>query len=399
VTGPSRQCVILAGGLGARLGNLTKDVPKPLLDVDGRPFLFHLMRNARRFGFTDFVLLAGYRGERVSAFAAAARQELGADISVIVEPEAAGTAGALLHASEELKDEFLMLNGDSLFSFNFLDLAARPVEGEWLARLALRRVADASRYGSVEVAGDRVRAYREKSAGSQEGLINGGVYWMRRGVLDFIKRTPCSLECEVFPDIATRGALRAFEYDGPFIDIGVPDDLDSARERWSDITRAPATFFDRDGVLNHDAGYTHRIEDFRWIEGARESIKRCNDEGRFVFVVTNQAGVARGYYDEQAIQRLHAWMNEDLRLLGAHIDDFRYCPHHPEGVVPAYTTQCGCRKPKPGMINSLLQEWPVDLASSVFVGDKESDLEAAAAAGLKGLLFHGQHFPPARPSR
>lgn len=156
----------------------------------------------------------------------------------------------------------------------------------------------------------------------------------------------------------------------------------------------PAVFFDRDGVLNHDLGYTHRIEAFRWMDTAQQAIKFCNQAGYFVFVVTNQAGVARGYYDEKAVHRLHRHMNDELHKQGARIDDFRYCPHHPEGSVPAYTKSCDCRKPRPGMIISLLEAWPVIAAGSVMFGDKQSDIETAEAAGLPGVLFTGGELRP-----
>jgi D-glycero-D-manno-heptose 1,7-bisphosphate phosphatase len=151
--------------------------------------------------------------------------------------------------------------------------------------------------------------------------------------------------------------------------------------------RRPAAFLDRDGVLNHDVGYLFRVEEFRWIDGAREAIRALNEAGYWVFVVTNQSGVARGYYDEAAVRRLHDWMQRDLAAVGAHVDAFRYCPHHPEGTEPAYRRTCRCRKPGPGMIEALAEAWPVDLANSVVIGDKARDLEAGAALGIAGHLF------------
>lgn len=151
----------------------------------------------------------------------------------------------------------------------------------------------------------------------------------------------------------------------------------------------PAVFFDRDGVLNEDYHYVHKVADFVWVPGAPEAIRHLNDRGWLVFVVTNQAGVARGYYDEAAVHVLHAHMQAELARIGAHIDDFRHCPHHPKGEVAAYTNACGCRKPGPGMILDLLRSWPVDIARSLLIGDKDSDVQAAQAAGIRGYLFDG----------
>jgi len=151
----------------------------------------------------------------------------------------------------------------------------------------------------------------------------------------------------------------------------------------------PAAFLDRDGVINRDDGYVHHKEDFIWQDEAIAAIRWFNEQGYFVFVVTNQSGVARGYYDEKAVQDLHRWMGGELARHDAHIDAFYYCPHHPEGVVGHYSRVCNCRKPMPGMIQAALAEWPVDASGSVLIGDKESDMAAASAAGITGLLWTG----------
>jgi D-glycero-D-manno-heptose 1,7-bisphosphate phosphatase len=148
----------------------------------------------------------------------------------------------------------------------------------------------------------------------------------------------------------------------------------------------PAVFLDRDGTLNHDAGYVHRIADFRWLPGAVSAVRALNDNGYYIFIVTNQSGVARGLFDEAAVRSLHDWMNSDLRPAGARIDDFRYCPHHPQASVTAYRIACSCRKPAPGMLSDLMKAWPVIRDGSIMIGDKESDAAAGAAAGIASAI-------------
>jgi D-glycero-D-manno-heptose 1,7-bisphosphate phosphatase len=151
----------------------------------------------------------------------------------------------------------------------------------------------------------------------------------------------------------------------------------------------PAVFFDRDGVLNRDTGYVHRPEQFEWIDGAKDAVKACNQHGAFVFVVTNQSGVARGLYEEAEVVALHAWMSDELAAVGARVDAFEFCPHLIDGSVPHYRRDCRRRKPQPGMILDLLDRWPVDRARSMLIGDKASDIAAAEAAGITGVLFAG----------
>lgn len=151
----------------------------------------------------------------------------------------------------------------------------------------------------------------------------------------------------------------------------------------------PAVFFDRDGVLNHDKGYLYQPADFEWIPGAVEAIRMLNSFGYLVLVVTNQSGVARGYYSEDDVARLHDWMNTELAKSGAHIDGFYYCPHLADGSVAEYRLACECRKPLPGLILQAFGVWEIDKARSFLIGDKDSDVQAAEAAGIRGFFFPG----------
>ncbi len=387
----SNQCVILVGGLGTRLGEKAKKkTPKPLLDAGGSPFLETLFGEARRRGFDEFLLLAGHRSEIVAAFLARRQIEerFACRVELSIEPTALGTGGALVHAREKLHDDFLLLNGDTWFDFNWLDLWAGARRDQAVAALALRAVDSPDRYETVDLDGSLVKAIHPRGASLDSALINGGVYYLTRRVLDGVG-APCSLESDILPKLIAAGALRGYPYAGYFIDIGVPETLAAAAKAVPRRRRRPAVFLDRDGVLNVDHGYVSTPEQIEWVRGARQAVKRLNDAGYFLFVVTNQAGVARGFYGEEDVVALHRWMAVDLASVGASIDDWRYCPYHPDGSVGDYQAKQGWRKPKPGMILDLLDHWPVEREGSFLIGDKASDIEAAAAAGLPGYLFPG----------
>lgn len=384
-----RQAVFLVGGKGTRLGALTRETPKPLLPlIDDFCLLDLLIEEAERHGFTDIVLLAGYRGELIEK--RYHEQNIrGALIRVIREPQPLGTAGCLKLAKPILDPWFLLANGDSFFDINLRTLTAVS-SWDFDARIALREVTDVSRYGSVEHQNGIISAFREKSESvAGRGDINAGIYLLSRRIADMVDR-PTSLETEIYPALVEKKRLRACKFDGYFIDMGLPDTYEQAIREVPPRRIRSCAFLDRDGVLNVDKGYTHKVSDLRWIDGARELIRDFNDSGRYVIIISNQAGVARGFYTEEDVEAFHTEMNVQLAAIGAHIDAFYFCPYHADGTIEKYThPNHPNRKPNPGMLHNALEEWPIDASTSFFIGDKESDIGAAKAAGIKGLLFEG----------
>jgi D-glycero-D-manno-heptose 1,7-bisphosphate phosphatase len=391
-----RQCAILAGGLATRLGTIAKEVPKPVLEVGGRPFIAWLMREMLRFGVDDFVILTGHLPQAVENAVLSAADALPRRVTVRFseEPQRAGTGGALFHAAPLLADRFLMCNGDSLFDCNIAALLADFVADPpgVLARMIVREVPDASRYGTVTLeGGDRVTEFRERPSadhGAQPGLINAGIYAMDRRVLAHLTAN-CSLERDLLAPMAQAGTLRATRQHGWFVDIGIPDDLAHARRELAACLDRPALFLDRDGVLNHDHGYVGSQDRWDWMDGAREAVALATSHGWHVFVVTNQAGIARGLYGEPEVDALLRWLADELRRAGGTLDDWRYCPYHTEGKVDAYRRDSDWRKPAPGMLLDLLKTWEVDARHCIMVGDKDSDIQAGNAAGMRTALFHG----------
>ena len=147
-----------------------------------------------------------------------------------------------------------------------------------------------------------------------------------------------------------------------------------------------AVFLDRDGTINVERDYLYRPEEFTFIPGAPEAIRMLREAGYLVVVVTNQSGIARGYYDEAALHRIHRHMDDLLARAGTSVDAYYYCPHHPDGTVDSYRSVCDCRKPLPGMLLQAARDLGIDLAASYIIGDKQADVTAGLRAGCRPLL-------------
>ncbi len=146
-----------------------------------------------------------------------------------------------------------------------------------------------------------------------------------------------------------------------------------------------AVFLDRDGTINLEKDYLYQIKDLEFVPGAPEAIRLLNKAGIMVVVVTNQSGVARGYYTEDDVEKLHRHIALELELSGAHVDAWLYCPHHPSGRG-SYSLPCSCRKPLPGMLQEAARLYDIDLDNSIMIGDKRADIEAGEAAGCRTVL-------------
>ena len=153
----------------------------------------------------------------------------------------------------------------------------------------------------------------------------------------------------------------------------------------------PAAFLDRDGVINHEKGYVYKISDFEWIEGSKESIKFLNKNNYYVFVISNQSGIARGIYEEKDVLFLHNYINSELGKIDAHIDEFFISPYNPK-FPNKFQNLINLRKPKTGMLELAESRWSIDKKNSFLIGDKATDIECAKNYGIRGHLFNDNNL-------
>jgi dTDP-glucose pyrophosphorylase/histidinol phosphatase-like enzyme len=371
-----RQAVILAGGKGTRLGEITRAVPKPMLPIaGGQPFLDYLLEMIERHGYEDIILLGGYLGEVLAA--AYDGREIGdAKIRVLLEEVPLGTAGALTVAREALDPRFLMMNGDAFFDINLRALEQASHQSGAMATLALRSVGDAARYGRVIEEHGKVVAFLEKDPSrSGPGVINGGIYVLRREILDLVPNLPCSLEQDVFPALVERDEIRGKEFDGYFLDIGLPETLEQGHRELPKVRLRPAAILHRDALVKLTDGDSFRPEAFQWTQGAVEAIRALNDRGYYVLVAGHQSGGEQTTRGD--LRRLNAAMQERLAPEGAHVDRF----------APGHRIDDATRKPKSnGLFEGI---WPIVGERSFYIGATGDDIEAARSAGILGHVFDG----------
>jgi D,D-heptose 1,7-bisphosphate phosphatase len=366
------EAIILAGGMGTRLREVVADVPKPMANVGGEPFLWHILGWLSKYKFSRLVISSGYKSETISDFFGNSFR--GIPIDYAVEEKALGTGGAVKFSLERtVSEDVLIVNGDTWFPVDLEVFISFHTKAESQFTIALKRMKDFSRYGSVDCSGNRIVRFNEKKFCS-DGLINGGLYLMNRHFLDqFELPVVFSLERDILEKVAGRGILRCLEFGEPFIDIGIPEDLKKARTMFS----KKALFIDRDGVINIDKVHVYRKEDFEFNEGIFDLCRKYFEDGYLIIVITNQAGIAKGLYSENDFEVLTRWMLEQFSGQGIEISGVYHCPHHPD-----FTGPCQCRKPEPGMIHRAVRDFDLDISECQLIGDKETDLEAGRRAGI-----------------
>jgi D,D-heptose 1,7-bisphosphate phosphatase len=397
------KVVVLCGGKGTRLG-LT-DRPKPMVDLNGKPVLLHLVEMAKRNGFSDFVFLNGHLAEVIESFFGDGA-DLGVHITHVREATPLGTAGAVRAARHLLTEPFAVLYGDIFSDIDLADFARFAKAHGGTGSVFVHpndHPMDSDLVESED--GNRIRRFLPKPHPPGRllpNLVSGAIYILAPSAINHVPEMGASdWGSQVLPAIAASGApLYAYlslEYSK---DIGTPErlkkvaeDMTSGRvERMSRRSLKPAIFLDRDGVLNFDEhGGVHRAEDLLLIPGVGDAVRAINKSGRPAICITNQPDLAKGLFGREDLRQVFAALDTRLAESGAYLDDALFCPHHPErgwpGEVVDLKIRCDCRKPAPGLLLQAAARHGLHLARSWMIGDRYSDIAAAHAAGARGALL------------
>lgn len=401
--------VIMAGGRGTRIASIAKDIPKPMLPIDGMPVLEHEIENLRAQGLTDILLTVGcYASVIINYFGDGNKRSpvtgrsFGVRIKYYVEKEPSGNAGALLRLCDTLTDDFLLLNGDVLFDIDFKRMW--DFHRQHGGQATLLTHPNDHPYDSAVILADEnhvvTRWLAKEDARPQwyRNRVNAGVHVISPGLLQQAFTAPrVDLDRQLLKPLAGTGKMYCYDSPEYVRDMGTPErysqvcaDYASGKVHARSLRkRQRAIFLDRDGTINRYVGFLRNIDDFELLPGVAQAIRCINKSDYLAIVVTNQPVIARGEVTPPQLREIHDKMETLLGQEGAYIDAIYVCPHHPDkgfaGEIEALKIDCTCRKPKPGMLFQAAEDYNLDLHHCWMIGDSENDMLAGQAAGCRTM--------------
>ena len=375
--------VILVGGKGTRLGSLTKNIPKPLLKINGTPFLQYLINYYSKYNFQNIYLIAGYKGKKIKE---RFHNKIFNLIKVIcvIEKKRKDTGGALFEIKKKIKNDFVLVNGDSFtnvdlttffkkkskYNYIFLNQNNNYKENKKLVNLG------------IDKSGFLIKKKNSK-------LMNSGIYFFKKNILNKIENKKISLENQIISDLIFKKKIKGIVSKKKLFDIGIRKKLPLIKKNLIKEFRKPAIFFDRDGVINVDNNYVYKFKDFIFKKKIFSTLKKLKKF--YLFIITNQSGIARGFYKEKDFYLLHNKLKQKFISKQIFFNDVIFCPHHPDGKIIKYKKKCLCRKPGNLMLKIILSRWNIDKKNSYMIGDKISDEICAKKSGIK-FIYANENF-------
>lgn len=397
------KTVIMAGGLGTRISEINPNIPKPLIKVDGIPILEHEIICLAKQNFTDVLITVGYLANQIIDYFGDGKR-FGVNIEYFVETTPLGTAGALFKLKNLLKDDFLLINADSLFNVDLERFAKYHKEKHGYATLLTHP--NSHPFDSSIVVTDSngcVKKWYDKSETKPEwykNRVNAGIHILSPVLLEKkFENEKVDLDKDLLHPLAGTGLLFAYDTIEYVKDMGTPQRLLEVEKDFKNgiylkknlLNKQKAIFLDRDGTINKDVGFLYDIDKMSLIDDAAKAIKLINESGYLAIVVTNQPIIARGEATIDELTNIHNKMETLLGKQNAYLDSIYFCPHHPDkgfaGERAEYKIECDCRKPKPGLLLKAAADYNIDLTSSWMIGDKMNDILAGVAAKCKTVYI------------
>jgi len=374
-----KQAVILAGGVGTRLRPLTYKIPKPIALVNNRPFLEYLIEMLKENGISEVVLLLGYLSEKiVECFGDGSN--LGVNIRYSVGDVSFETGTRIKNAEHLLDDFFLLMYCDNYWPLSLKKLLEFYTRHETLAMATVYTNKDGITRNNmlVDEEGHVIKYDKSRKAKNLNG-VEIGFFIINKKLLELMPNCNFSFEKEILPLLIEKRQLCGYQTDHRDYSISTPERL-QLTEKF--LQPKKVIFLDRDGVINKKppkGDYVKSWGEFEFLPGAIEALKLLSQNDYEIYIVTNQAGIARGVMSEEDLGTIHDKLKKELGKHHARINGIYYCPH-------GWNDGCECRKPKPGMFFQGANDHNLDLTKTILIGDDERDLQAGNAAGCKTIL-------------
>ena len=369
--------VILAGGKGTRIKKYLNNKPKPMVRLNRIYFLQYLINIFSKYPLNKIFILVGYKSHII--FKSFHNKTFNfTKVICIKEKKLMGTGGALLSLKKKKIKDFILTNGDTIFDINLTELL-KSFNKKKLGCVALAPNNKNTNNYKLNNLGikNNVLCYKKNSK-----LMNGGIYFFKKEILNKIPNKPCSLEEDILPNIIKNKMLSAKIFKNFFLDIGTPKYFKVSSNKLKKYFFRPAVFLDRDGVINYDRGYVYKKNDFKFRKGVIKGLKYLTKKNYYIFIITNQAGIAKGMYSEDDFKKLHLYLKTTLSSQNIYINDVQYCPYHPKGKIKMYRKKSLLRKPGNQMIINIFNKWLINKRKSFMIGDKESDKNCAKRSNL-----------------
>lgn len=378
------QAVILCGGRGTRLGNITKTTPKPLIKFGKKSFIDILIENLSRFNFSEIILLTSYKSKLFKK-KYHKKKIHNSRILCLEEKNPLGTGGAIINSYNYLNEVFLLINGDTFLNFNYINFIKIFEKSNSDALICLVKTKN-KKFGGIKFKKKTIISISKNN--KSEKYVNGGIYVFKKKFFEsFKKNKTYSLEDDCLPILIKKKKLSYFKLNNPngFIDIGTLEDLNKAKRIFKNYKR-PAVLLDRDGVVNEDLGYVSHYKNFFWKKNIIKLIKYFNNKNYFIFIISNQSGIGRGYYNFEDLKKLENWIKNELYNKSAFIDDFFYAPYFKKSRKYSSKYHKLLRKPNIGMIKLIEKKWSVDKSKYILFGDQKSDIQLGKKILAKSFL-------------
>ncbi len=401
------QVVVLMGGLGTRLLEYTKEVPKPLVDVCGKPFFDYELMLLKHYGFKKFLFLIGYKADMIEEYYGDGSEQ-GIFIQYCYDgKELLGTGGAIRRALSLLEEDFLVVYGDSFMDIDYEETVFRYLKGKEEGKRAIMTVLKNNNCfdkSNVIVKDGNIVLYDKHNASNEMEYIDYGVCAYERSLFEEYKEGEKFDIAVLQHKLSVTGKLAAHIVNKRFYEIGSPKALLEFRDYISRRLdkKHPAVFLDRDGVLD-EIVFNEDIEqldaplslaEFKLFDHAKEALRIISEKGYYIFIATNQPGAAKGKAKLLTLYDINNEMVSGLKEDGIEIEAVFACYHYPKrlpylregyfGQLEKYLIQpCDCRKPKSGLILRTEGIYNIDKENSYMAGDSLTDVQAGADVGLK----------------